>query len=107
MVQGVATPLTTTVFKDSSTLLQAVVPATLLTQAATLNILVSNPAPGGNSAGTVSVTVGNTASILGIVNAASFASGPVSPGEIVTIFGDNIRSEERRVGKECRARWAP
>jgi uncharacterized protein (TIGR03437 family) len=90
MVQGVATPLTTTVFKDSSTLLQAVVPATLLTQAGTLNILVSNPAPGGNSVGTVPVTVGNTSSILGVVNAASFESGPVSPGDVVTIFGNNL-----------------
>ena len=90
MVQGVATPLATTVFKDSSTLLQAVIPASLLTSAGTLNVLVTNPAPGGNSAGTVPVTVGNAASILGIVNAASFTSGSVSPGEIVTVFGDNI-----------------
>ena len=22
-------------------------------------------------------------------------------------FGSNIRSEERRVGKECRSRWSP
>jgi trimeric autotransporter adhesin len=89
MVQGVATPLTTTTFKDSSTLLQAVVPSSLLTAAVTLNVLVSNPAPGGNS-GTLPVTVGNSASILGIVNAGSFASGSVSPGEIVTVFGNNI-----------------
>jgi uncharacterized protein (TIGR03437 family) len=89
-VQGVSTPLTTTVFKDSSTLLQAVVPATLLTSAVTLNMSVSNPAPGGNSVGTIPVTVGNAASVLGIVNAASFVAGPVSPGEIVTVFGNNI-----------------
>jgi uncharacterized protein (TIGR03437 family) len=89
-VQGVATPLVTTAFKDSSTLLQAVVPANLLAAAATLNVLVSNPAPGGDSAGTVPVTVGNTPAILGIVNAASFVAGSVSPGEIVTIFGANI-----------------
>jgi uncharacterized protein (TIGR03437 family) len=89
MVQGVTTPLATTTFKDSSTLLQAVVPASLLTASATLNVLVANPAPGGNS-GTLPVTVGNAASILGIVNAGSFASGSVSPGEIVTIFGNNI-----------------
>jgi uncharacterized protein (TIGR03437 family) len=89
MVQGVATPLTTVTFKDSSTLLQAVVPASLLTASATLSVLVANPAPGGNS-GTLPVTVGNAASILGILNAGSFASGAVSPGEIVTIFGNNI-----------------
>jgi uncharacterized protein (TIGR03437 family) len=89
-VQGVSTPLTTTIFKDSSTILQAVVPATLLASSGTLNVLVSNPAPGGDSAGTVAVTVASTPTILGIVNAASFATGAVSPGEVVTIFGTNI-----------------
>lgn len=88
-VQGVSAPLATTVFKDSSTLLQAVVPANLLTSAGTLNVLVANPAPGGSSA-TSPVTVASTPTILGIVNAASFATGAVSPGEIVTIFGTNI-----------------
>jgi uncharacterized protein (TIGR03437 family) len=90
MVQGVSTPLTTIVFKDSSTLLQAVIPPNLLNSPATLNVYVSNPAPGGSSTGTVPITVGNAASVLGIVNAASFANASVSPGEIVTIFGDNI-----------------
>jgi uncharacterized protein (TIGR03437 family) len=90
MIQGVSTPLATTIFKDSSTVLQAVVPANLLTAVATLNVLVANPAPGGSSPGTVPITVGNTASVLGIVNAASFTSGPVSPGDIVTIFGNNL-----------------
>jgi uncharacterized protein (TIGR03437 family) len=89
-VQGVSTPLATTIFKDSSTVLQAVVPATLLTQAATLQVLVSNPAPGGDSVSTVPVTVGSAPTILGIVNAASFVTGAVSPGEVVTIFGSNI-----------------
>lgn len=90
MIQGISTPLATTVFKDSSTVLQAVVPANLLTTATTLHVLVANPAPGGNSASSIAVTVGNTASVLGIVNAASFASGPISPGDIVTIFGNNL-----------------
>ena len=30
----------------------------------------------------------------------------VNRGEIVSILGPN-RSEERRVGKECRSRWSP
>jgi len=89
-VQGVAAPLATTVYKDSATVIQAVIPASLLTVSGTLNVLVTNPAPGGNSLFTVPIVVGNTPTILGIVNAASFASGPVSPGEIVTIFGSNI-----------------
>jgi uncharacterized protein (TIGR03437 family) len=89
-VLGVAAPLATTVYKDSSTVIQAVIPASLLTVAGTLNVLVTNPAPGGNSVSTVPIVVGNTPTILGIVNAASFIAGPVSPGEIVTIFGSNI-----------------
>jgi len=97
-VQGIATPLATTIFKDSSTVLQAVVPATFLTAPATLQVLVSNPAPGGDSTSTVSVSVANTPVIAAIVNASSYATGTVtapdlgtvSPGELVTVFGTNI-----------------
>ena len=97
-VQGVATPLATTTFKNSSTFVQAVIPATMLTAATTLKVLVSNPAPGGNSASTVSVAVVNAAVITAVVNAASYATGPVnapdlgtvSRGELVTIFGTNL-----------------
>src|SRR2546425_9160014 len=36
---------------------------------------------------------------------------PTPPGRIVagaiTYNGRNLRSEERRVGKECRSRWSP
>ncbi len=96
-VKGVTTPLATTIFKDSSKVLQAVIPASLLTAATTLKVLVSNPAPGGDSA-TFDVVVANTPSISAIVNAASYLPGPaaagdigtVSPGELVTIFGSNI-----------------
>src|SRR3712207_6966265 len=36
-----------------------------------------------------------------------FASGfPTSPGAFSTSY-NNGRSEERRVGKECRSRWSP
>src|SRR5256885_17240988 len=31
----------------------------------------------------------------------------VEVGQATIIRGDNIRSEERRVGKECRSRWSP
>ncbi|HEY6391589.1 MAG TPA: IPT/TIG domain-containing protein [Bryobacteraceae bacterium] len=86
-VQGAAAPLTTTVL--SPTALLAVVPASLSTVAATLNVLVSNPAPGGDSV-TSPVTVANVASIQAVVNAASYVSGSVSPGELATIFGVNI-----------------
>ena len=36
--------------------------------------------------------------------------GPVSAGEILQeefLTPMHIRSEERRVGKECRSRWSP
>ena len=97
-VTGVATALTTTPFKDSSTFLQAVIPASMLTAPTTLKVLVSNPAPGGDSASTVDVIVANAATIGAVVNAASYASGPVtapdigtvSPGELVTIFGTSL-----------------
>jgi uncharacterized protein (TIGR03437 family) len=96
-IMGVSTALATTPFTNSSTFLQAIVPASMLTAPATLKVLVSNPAPGGNSA-TFNVTVANTAAIGAVVNAASYASGTVagsdigtvSPGELVTIFGANL-----------------
>jgi hypothetical protein len=86
-VQGVTAPLATTIL--SSTALLAVVPASLTLSAATLNLLVSNPAPGGDSV-TSPVTVANVPTIQAVVNAASYAMGSVSPGELVTIFGTDI-----------------
>jgi uncharacterized protein (TIGR03437 family) len=86
-IQGVTTPLSTTVL-DSATLL-AVVPATSLLAAGTLNILVENPQPGGDSA-ISPVSVASTPAIMGIVDAASYVAGPLSPGQLVTIFGTNI-----------------
>jgi uncharacterized protein (TIGR03437 family) len=86
-VQGVPVPLVTTVI--SPTALQAVVPATLLTQGGVLNLIVNNPSPGGPSAPTA-VTVANVPTIFGLFSAASYASATVSPGELVTMFGSNI-----------------
>ena len=97
-VKGVATALATTTFKDSSTFIQAVVPASMLTAPTTLKVMVTNPAPGGDSATSVDVAVANAATIAAVVNAASYATGTVtapdigtvSPGELVTIFGANL-----------------
>jgi uncharacterized protein (TIGR03437 family) len=86
-VQGVPVPLVTTVI--SPTALQAVVPATLLTQGGVLNLIVNNPSPGGPSAPTA-VTVANVPTIFGLFSSASYASATVSPGELVTMFGSNI-----------------
>lgn len=83
-----STPLTTTILGPN--VLQAIIPATMLTAAGPLNIIVSNPAPGGDSAPAV-FTVSNAPVIQAIVNAASYGSnGSVSPGEIVALFGLGI-----------------
>ena len=82
-----ATSLTTTVISPST--LEAVLPASMLNVAATLNIIVENPQPGGNS-GAYPIAVASAPVIYGIFDAASYASATVSPGELITIFGSNI-----------------
>jgi uncharacterized protein (TIGR03437 family) len=86
-VVGVTAPLVTTVLGSDALL--AVVPAALLNTAATLNVVVSNPAPGGDSASTP-LTVAAGASIQAVVSAASEQAGPVAPGELITLFGSDI-----------------
>jgi len=88
MVQGVTTPLVTTPDPKSSQDLTAVLPANLQTAAQVLQVYVTNGT--GLNSGTANITIGNGAQISGIVNAASYATGPVSPGELITIFGTNI-----------------
>jgi uncharacterized protein (TIGR03437 family) len=80
-------PLKTT-FVNSTTLL-AVLPSTDLATAGTINVQAVNPAPGGNSTAAV-FTVSATPVVQAIVSAASYATGPVSPGEFVTLFGTGI-----------------
>ena len=86
-IMGVSTALTTTVI--NSTILNAVVPSTALLAAGALNIIAENPAPGGDSAA-MSISVASTPTILGIFNSATNAAGPLSPGQLVTIWGTNI-----------------
>jgi uncharacterized protein (TIGR03437 family) len=86
-IPGVIAPLATTVI--SSTILNAVVPATSLLAAGTLNIIAENPAPGGDSAAML-ITVANTPTILGVFNSATYGVGPLSPGQLVTIWGNNL-----------------
>lgn len=86
-VQGVSAPLASTLLSPSA--LQAVVPAALLSQGGTLNVMVDNPAPGGSSA-PAAVTVANVPTIFGVFSAASYASATISPGELVTMFGSSI-----------------
>lgn len=86
-ITGVTTALKTTVI--SSTALQAIIPAAQLTAPATLNLVVSNPAPGGDSA-SVPFTVSSSPVIQAAVNVASYAGATLAPGELVTLFGANI-----------------
>jgi uncharacterized protein (TIGR03437 family) len=87
-VQGAAAPLATTVVDSMSIL--AVIPAVLTSAPSTLNITVSNPAPGGPAASSIPLPVANLPTIQAVVNAASYVAGALSPGELVTIFGINI-----------------
>jgi uncharacterized protein (TIGR03437 family) len=84
-IQG--TTLATTVI--SSTAVAAVVPASLLTTAGTLNLLLSNLAPGGDSS-TLPITVANVPTIDALASTASYATDSFSPGELVSIFGSDI-----------------
>lgn len=51
-----------------------------------------NATPVNGANGTITVTSGVTVSLQpsGVVNAASFLSGPVAPGELITLFGAGI-----------------
>jgi len=73
----------------SPTAIQAIIPATLLTAPGTVSIVASNPAPGGDSL-PATLTVSSAPVVQAILNAASWAGGAVSPGEIVTMFGVGI-----------------
>jgi trimeric autotransporter adhesin len=87
-VLGVSTPLITRVV-DSTTML-ADVPALLTTTPATLNLVAVNPLPGGPSLLSLPVEVAPVPVIQAVVDAASYAAGAISPGEMVTIFGLDI-----------------
>src|SRR5258708_36148727 len=47
----------------------------------------------------------NAVANLGYANCRFLA--PVYPGDTLSAKSEIIRSEERRVGKECRSRWSP
>jgi uncharacterized protein (TIGR03437 family) len=83
-----ATPLATPTYINPTTIL-IVLPSSVLAAAGPINISAVNPAPGGVSAPMV-FTVSATPVVQALVSAASYASGPVSPGEFVTLFGTAI-----------------
>ena len=81
------TPATLTIALNSSVL------NTLAAGTYTGNVVIASPnLPGGDATIAVSVTVSGSIvpSVTAMVNAASFIGGPVSPGELVTIFGTNL-----------------
>lgn len=86
-IVGVSAPLATKLLGNGA--LEAVIPAALLNTATTLNVIVSNPAPGGDSAA-LALTVGAASVIQNVVNAASLQQGDISPGELITMFGADI-----------------
>jgi uncharacterized protein (TIGR03437 family) len=81
------TPLKTT-YVNPTTIL-AVLPASDLVSAGPINLEAVNPAPGGASAASA-FSVSATPVVQAIVSAASYATGAVSPGEFVTLFGTGI-----------------
>jgi uncharacterized protein (TIGR03437 family) len=89
-VNGVAFPTT---FIDSGTL-QFPLDKSSLKQQATLAITVMNPQSAPSSP--LTLTIGTPAPQLtaaSITNAANFTSGPVAPGEIISIFGMNLTGD--------------
>ena len=89
MVQlnGAALPTT---FVNSG-MLQINLDKSNLTQPGTLSLTVLNPQSVPSNP--VTFTIGTPAPVFagtGVVNAASYASGSVAPGEIVTVFGSNF-----------------
>ena len=74
-------------------MLNAAVVTTLAPGAYSGTITVTSPnVPGGNQTVNVSltVTVGPTPVVLSVTNAGSLQPGAISPGEIISIFGNNI-----------------
>jgi hypothetical protein len=81
-----------TKFIDSG-MLQIMLDKPSLTQPVTLSFTVVNPLSAPSSP--ITLTIGTPVpgfTAAGVVNAATFAAGPVAPGEIISIFGTNLTS---------------
>ena len=86
-IAGSPTLLKTT-FLSPTTLL-ADLPASLLATAGALNVVATNPAPGGDSAASI-FTVSSTPVVQAVVSSASYSTAPVGLGELVSLFGTGI-----------------
>ena len=49
----------------------------------------------------------HAAELLGTAQVELVKRAGIDPGDVEQIVGGCVRSEERRVGKECRSRWSP
>ncbi len=88
VVQLNGLPFTPVIFVDSNTL-RITLPEHYLSVEFNHTIAAKNP--NSELSNVVAVSVGTPApQISGVTNAASFATGPVAPGEIITIFGTNL-----------------
>ncbi len=85
--QGSSTATTVTPTVLSSTAMLSVIPASLLSTAQVLNVVVSNPA---GDASPLTFTVSSTPVVQAAVNLASYSPTAVSPGELITLFGESI-----------------
>jgi uncharacterized protein (TIGR03437 family) len=69
----------------------AAIPSSMLSSTGTLNINVSNAGPGGGESATKVFTIASATPTIGAaVNAASFQTGAIAPGEMITIFGTGL-----------------
>ena len=90
----------------SQTVYEAVQPSLVLVETTGVKGKDANDEGAGLGSGVVVTLAGDILTSLHVVDGATsieltFADGSKSAGDIVT------RSEERRVGKECRSRWSP
>lgn len=74
-----------------TTVLQAVIPASLLGASGTLALTVSNPDPGGGTSTAQNFLVYSPGPrITGVTNGASFQAGMAAPCEFINIFGSGL-----------------
>ncbi len=82
-------PLQSGVTILNSTTIQVSLQASVLAQSGILSFTVQNPSSALSNALTLAIGV-PPPEIDAITNAASYQAGPISPGEIVTLFGANL-----------------
>ncbi len=71
--------------------IQVSIPNTYLTKLGVLRMAITTPAPGGGTSNEAQLLVyGPEPRVLAVSNSASYASGSVAPGELITIFGTGL-----------------